>query len=41
MNELRIVLVAVLCLPILALGIKFVASLLDHTLAGKKKGKSN
>jgi hypothetical protein len=36
---LKIALVAILCVPILYVGIRFIGSLLDSALAGKKKGK--
>ena|GEM_PF-2143664 len=36
--ELKILLVIILCIPIVALGIRFAGSLTDAALMGKKKG---
>ena len=36
--EIKILLVVILCVPIVLLGVKFVGSLTDAALAGKKKG---
>ena len=38
--ELKILLVVILCVPITLLGIKFVGSLMDAALSGKKKGSA-
>ena len=37
--ELKILLVAILCVPIILLGIRFIGSLTDAALAGKKRGR--
>jgi len=36
--ELKIILVVILCVPIVLLGFKFIGSLMDAALMGKKKG---
>jgi len=37
--ELKIILVIILCVPIVLLGFKFIGSLMDAAIMGKKKGK--
>jgi hypothetical protein len=37
LQDIKIILVVVLCVPIAVLGIQFVGSLLDNALAGRKK----
>ena len=37
--ELKIILVIILCVPIVLLGIRFIGSLMDAAIMGKKKGK--
>ena len=37
--ELKIILVVILCVPIVLLGIRFVGSLMDAAIMGKKKGR--
>jgi len=36
--ELKIILVVILCVPIVLLGFKFIGSLMDAAIMGKKKG---
>jgi len=36
--ELKIILVIILCVPIVLLGFKFIGSLMDAAIMGKKKG---
>jgi len=36
--ELKIILVIILCVPIVLLGFRFIGSLMDAAIMGKKKG---
>jgi hypothetical protein len=40
LQDLKIILVVVLCIPIATLGIQFVGSLLDNAIAGRKKNRT-
>jgi hypothetical protein len=40
LQDIKIILVVVLCIPIAVLGIQLVGSLLDNALAGRKKNKT-
>ena len=37
--ELKIILVVILCVPIVLLGFRFIGSLMDAAIMGKKKGE--
>ena len=37
--ELKIILVVILCVPIVILGFRFIGSLMDAAIMGKKKGR--
>ena len=39
LDELKIILVVILCVPVVILGFKFIGSLMDAAIMGKKKGR--